>query len=464
MKKDQTGAIVKYKARLVAKGYSQKFGIDYEEIYALVAIFDSIRILIAIAAQLNWKLHQLDVKSAFLNGVIAEDLYVMQPEGYVKKGHESYVLKLTKALYGLKQAPRVWNSKLNKTMDDLGFKRSRLDTALYYKGSEEEKVLVGIYVDDVIITGPSGNQISKFKEEMKDKFEMTDLGLLNSYLGMEVRKSSANIFLSQRAYTNHILKVFKMNDCNAIKTPMDVHIKLQREAEGKLVNSANFRSLIGSLRYHMNTRPDITYSVSYLSRFVDKPSSEHLVAAKRILRYLKGTVNFRILYKRGDRDMKITGYSDSDFAGGINDRKSTSCQIFFLGGLPITWNSVKQRVVALSTCEAEYIAVSSATCQSLCISRLVKELMSVEENLVKILVDNKSALELTRNPVHHSRSKHIDTRHHFIRDCIEEGFIKLEYVRTEDQLADLFTKSLGRVKFYEFCAKIGVSIVGTVAD
>ena len=198
---------------------------------------------------------------------------------------------------------------------------------------KKEKLLVGIYVDDLIITGPSGNQISKFKEEMKDKFEMTDLGLLNSYLGMEVRQSSANIFLSRRAYSNHILKVFKMNDCNAIKTPMEVHLKLHREAEGKRVNSTNFRSLIGSLRYLMNTRPDITYSVSYLSWFMDKPSSEHLVAAKRILRYLKGTVNFGILCKRGDKDMKITGYSDSDFFGDINDRKSTSGQIFFMGGL-----------------------------------------------------------------------------------------------------------------------------------
>ena len=204
---------------------------------------------------------------------------------------------------------------------------------------------------------------------MKDKFEMTDLGLLSSYLGMEVRQSSVSIFLSQRAYTNHILKVFKMNDCNSIQTPMEVHLKLQKETEGKLVNSTNFRSLIGSLRYLMNTRPDITYCVTYLSRFMDKASSEHLAAAKRILRYLKGTVNFGILYKRGDRDMKITGYIDRDFAGDINDRKSTSGQIFFLGGLPITWNSVKQRVVALSTCEAEYIAVSSATAEEITINQ-----------------------------------------------------------------------------------------------
>ena len=426
--------------------------------------FDSIRILIAIAAQLDWNLHHLDVKSAFLNGEIKEDLYVMQPEGFVMKGKESHVLKLTKALYGLKQAPWVWNSKLNKTMEDLDFERSKLDAALFYKGSDKERVLVGIYVDDLIITGPREEKICKFKEEMKEKFEMTDLGLLSSYLGMEVKQSKANIFLSQRTYINHVLKAFKMDECNAIQTPMEVHLKLQRENQGKLVNSTNYRSLIGSLRYLLNTRPDLTFCVSYLSRFMDKPSSEHLAAAKRILRYLKGTVNFGVLYKKGDRNMKITGFSDSDFAGDINDRKSTSGQIFFLGGLPITWNSVKQRVVALSTCEAEYIAASSATCQGLWISRLIKELVSVEENLVRILVDNKSALELTRNPVHHSRSKHIDTRHHFIKDCMEEGLVKFEYVKTEDQLADLFTKSLGRVKFCEFRTKIGVSIVDTVTD
>ena len=343
-------------------------------------------------------------------------------------------------------------------------KKSKLDAALFYKGSDKERVLVGIYVDDLIITGPREEKIWKFKEEMKEKFKMTDLGLLSSYLGMEVRQTKANIFLSQRAYINHVLKVFKMDECSAIQTPMEVHLKLQRENQGKLVNSTNFRSLIGSLRYLMNTRPDITFCVSYLSRFMDKPSSEHLAAAKRILRYLKGTVNFGVSYKKGDRNMKITGFSDSDFAGDINDRKSTSGQIFFLGGLPITWNSVKQRVVALSTCEAEYIAASSETCQGLWISRLIKELMSVEENLVRILVDNKSALELTRNPVHHSRSKHIDTRHHFIRDCLEEGLVKFEYVKTEDQLADLFTKSLGRVKFCEIRTKIGVSIVDTVTD
>ena len=221
-----------------------------------------------------------------------------------------------------------------------------------------------------------------------------------------------------------------MSYCNAIKMPTEVHLKLQKKAEGKQVNSTNFRSLIGRLWYLMNTRPDLTFSVTYLSRFMDKPSLEHLVATKRIMRYLKGTVNFGLMYNRGDRDLTITGYSDSDFARDINDKKSTSCQIFFMGGLPITWNSVKQRVVALSTCEAEYIAISSETCQSLWILRLIKELVSVKENLVKILVDNKSALELTRNPVHHSRSKHRDIRHHFIRDCIEEGLIKLEYMRT----------------------------------
>ena len=185
-------------------------------------------------------------------------------------------------------------------------------------------MLVGIYVDDLTIASSSEEQINKFKAEMMGAFEMTDLGLLNSYLGLEIKLSTASIFLSKRTYTNHILKTFKMRDCNYIKMPMEVHLKLQEETEGKQVSSTNFRSLIGSLTYLMNTRPDLTYSVSYLSRFMDKPSSEHLLAAKRIMRYLKGTKNFGLLYTRENRDLKITGYSDSDFAGDVNDRKCTS--------------------------------------------------------------------------------------------------------------------------------------------
>ena len=330
---------MKYKARLVAKGYSQKHGIDYDEIYAHVARFGSITILIAITAQFNWCLHHLDVKSAFLNGTIEEDIYVIQLEGYKKKGKESFVLKLTKALYGLKQVPRVWNSKLNKTMSDLGFSRSKLDTALYHKGSEKTKLLVGIYVDELIITVLSEEQINKFKEEMMRTFEMTDLGLLNSYLGIEIKQSTSSILLSQRTYTNHILKTFKMSDCNSIKTPMKVHLKLQKDIEGKQVYSTNFRSLIGSLKYLMNIRPNLTYCVSYLSRFMDKPSLEHLSKAKRIMRYFKGTKNYGLLYNRGNRDLKIIGYCDSDVAQNATQEPTLyySGPIYIGGPLKAYW-------------------------------------------------------------------------------------------------------------------------------
>ena len=187
-------------------------------------------------------------------------------------------------------------------MSDLRFSKSKLDSALYHKGSEKTKLLVGIYVDDLIITGSSEEKINKFKAEMMGAFEMIDLGLLNSYLGMEIKQSTSRIFLSQRTYTDHILKTFKMSDCNSIKMPMEVYLKLQKETEGKQVSSTNFRSLIGSFTYLMNTRPNLTYSVSHLSRFMDKPSSEHLSAAKRILRYLKGTENYGLLYIRGNKD------------------------------------------------------------------------------------------------------------------------------------------------------------------
>ena len=200
---------MKHKARLVVEGYSHKYGVDYDEVYAPVARFDSIRILIAIAAQFDWSLHHLDVKSAFLNGVVEEDIYVLELEGYVKKGKEKFVLKLMKALYGLKQAPRVWNANLNRTMLGLGFSKSKLDTTLYHKGSEKTKLLVGVYVDDLVITGASKVQIKFFKEAMMRAFEMADLGLLNSYLGIEIKQSTSSISLSQRTYTRHILKTIQ---------------------------------------------------------------------------------------------------------------------------------------------------------------------------------------------------------------------------------------------------------------
>ena len=456
VKKDSEGRILRHKARLVVKGYAQREGIDFSEIFSPVARMDSIRILIAFAAQEKWELHHLYVKTAFLNGEIKEEIYITQPEGFEVKGKEDHVLKLKKALYGLKQAPRAWNSKLNEVLLKQGFVRSKCDYGVYYTAEVQERIIIGVYVDDMIITGSKSQRIMEFKEGMKQVFEMTDLGILSSYLGIEIRYEEDYIWLNQRSYIETILHSFNMSDCNSVKSPMEARLKLGIERGEDEVNPSRFRSLIGSLRYLLNTRPDLTYSVNYLSRFMSNPSSEHMNAAKRVLRYIKGTSSFGLRYERGMKNHSIQGFSDSDFAGDSYDRKSTSGQVFFMGKSAITWNTVKQGVVALSSCEAEYIAASAASCQGIWIVRFMEELLNKKVSPFKLLVDNVSAISLSKNPSQHGRSKHIDTKFHFIRDCVEKGYVEVDYVKTESQLADSFTKPLGRMKFEESREKLGV--------
>ena len=458
VKRNSTGEITRHKARPVAKGYSQKKGKDYDEVFSPVARAESIRILLALSAQFKWKVHHLDVKSAFLNGEIEEEIYVHQPVGFIKKGKEDYVLRLKKALYGLKQAPRAWNYKLDCILKSMGFIRSVGDQAVYILKNVQDKLLVGVSVDDLIITGSNTEGIEEFKTSMKTQFEMTDFGLLNSYLGIEVIQEETEIKMCQSSYALKVLDEFNMKECNPAKTPMEYRLRLNREGEGEEVDSTYYRKLIGCLRYLTLTRPDLIFPVSYLSRFMSKPYSNHLAAAKRLLRYIKGTSEYGLIYKR-DEDSKLVGFCDSDYAGDQDDRMSTSGYIFLLGSKPIAWNCSKQKVVALSSCEAKYISSTSAVCQGIWISRFVHELIGQVVEKFDLYIDNKSAIEISRNPVYHGRTKHIEVRYHFIRNCVEENKVILKHVRTDDQLADLFTKPLGITKFIEFRRKIGLAKV-----
>ena len=329
---------------------------------------------------------------------------------------------------------------------------------MYTSNRKERKFWVGVYVDDLIITGSNPEEIDVFKTSMKTKFEMTDFGLLHSYLGIQVMQEEDGIKMCQTRYAIRILDMFNMTDCNASKTPMECRLKLDRNGEGLEVESTYFRRIIGCLRYLTLTRPDLVYSVSYLSRFMSKPYSNHMTAAKRILRYVKGTINFGLKYKSGE-ESELIGYCDSDYAGDLDDRKTTSGFIFFLGNNPVAWNCSKQKVIALSSCEAEYISSTMSVCQGIWISRFMHELSGCEEKCFDLCIDNKSTIDISRNPVHHGRTKHIDVRFHFIGKCVEEGKVILRYIRTEEQVADFFTKSLGTSKFCEFRAKIGLGNV-----
>ena len=431
LKKNPQGKVIKHKARLVVKGYSQRKGVDYDEIYAPVVRFETIRILIALAALKNWRIHHLDVKSAFLNGEIDEVIHVRQPEGFLVKGKEEHVLRLKKALYGLKQAPRAWYLKLHSCLLSLGFFKSVFEQSLYLKRSDGEMLIVGVYVDDLIVAGSRSDVIETFKTQMAQEFDMSNLGLLSSYLGLEVKQGEKFIFLSQTGYARKILQHAKLGECNAVATPLEVRLKFTNKEGRTPVDSTIYRSLIGSLRYLTNTRPDLLFSVRILSRYMEHPSIEHFNEVKRILRYIKGTENYGLLYKKGDVRGELVGFSDSDFAGDCDDRKSTSGYIFFFGGMAVSWSSQKQSIVALSSCEAEYIAATSATCQAIWMYRLISELTSNGVSMARLMVDNQSAITLSKNTGHHNQSKHIDTRYHFI-------------------------KALGRQKFQEMRDRIGI--------
>ena len=457
LKKDSHGNVVKHKARLVAKGYVQRHGIDFEEVYAPVARLETIRLIIALAAQEGWEIHHMDVKSAFLNGELAEEVFVSQPPGFEVNGEEEKVLKLSKALYGLKQAPRAWNTKLDQTLVQLGFEKCPLEHALYKKCHGTSKLLVGVYVDDLIITGTSTEEVASFKKQMKDRFSMSDLGLLSYYLGIEVRQSPRNIFLCQSGYATKILEKAGMMDCNPAHVPMEPKLKLRKTSTAPPVDATEYRSIVGSLRYLVHTRPDIAFPVGIVSRFMEKPTSEHLAAVKHILKYVKGSLDYGCCYERKEGTaLRLYGYSDSDMAGDVDDRKSTSGVMFYLGPCLITWFSQKQKVVAVSSCEAEYMAGAYAACQGIWLARLLADVLGQEVDQVLLKIDNQSAIALCKNPVYHDRSKHIDIKYHFIRDMVESGSVSVEHVRSGDQLADILTKPLGRIKFLEMRERIGM--------
>lgn len=456
-KKNAKGEVEKYKARLVAKGFSQRAGIDYEEVFAPVARMETIRLVISLAAQQGWKIHQMVVKSAFLNGTLEEEVYVNQPLGYVVKGQEDKVLKLKKALYGLKQAPRAWYSCIDEYFQKIGFTRCPYEHALYVKEEKDGKIMyVCLYVDDLIFTGCDQKMIEHFKKLMTKNFEMTDLGLMSYYLGVEVKQSDGGVFLSQKSYAEAILKEFKMEKCNSASTPVDCRNKLSKIDGEEKVNPTMFRRLVGKLRFLTCTRPDILYGVGVISRYMEDPTLSHMEAAKRILRYIKGTLDYGLFYS-SQNNFRLFGFSDSDWGGDVNDRKSTTGFVFFMGTAVFAWSSKKQAIVTLSTCEAEYVAAASCVCHAIWLRRMLKSLKFVQDGATNVFVDNKSAIALAKNPVFHDRSKHIDTKYHFIRECIGRKEIQLKHVPSKDQVADIFTKPLKFEDFSRLRAVLGVT-------
>ena len=297
--------------------------------------------------------------------------------------------------------------------------------------------------------------ILKCKRELASEFEMKDLGLLHYFLGLEVWQKPGEIILSQGKYTVEILQKFGMTECKTMVTPMDANLKKLASSDSQMVDPTMYRQLIGSLMYLVNTRPDICFAVSTLSQFMVEPRHEHWIAAKHVLRYLKGTVGYGLRYT-AEGGLKLQGYTDSDWAGSAVDRKSTSGCCFNIGSAVISWMCRKQTSVALSTAEAEYIAASTASREAVWLRKLLAGIFDSELEPTVIHCDNQSCIKLTENPVFHDRSKHIEIKYHFIRDVVQRGAVKLQYIRTDEQVADILTKPLSRLKFVYFRDKLGI--------
>ncbi|KAH9662167.1 hypothetical protein KPL70_024758 [Citrus sinensis] len=450
----------KYKARLVARGFTQREGIDFNEIFSPVVKHSSIRILLAMVALLDLELEQMDVKTAFLHGNLEEQILMAQPEGFKCKDKEDYVCLLHKSLYGLKQSPRQWYIRFDDFMVSKGYHRSRYDSCVYFGGSNQGgAAYLLLYVDDMLIASKYKSEIERLKNLLNAEFEMKDLGNAKRILGMDIirNRSAGTLFLSQEKYIKKVLERFEMQDCKPVQTPLGPQFKLSAaptsEDESQM-NEFPYAQAVGSLMYAMVcTRSDIAYAVSVVSRYLSCPGKVHWNAVKWIMRYLRGSSTCGLLYgKTKNEEIEVIGFVDSDFAGDLDRRKSTSGYMFVLNGCLISWKSSLQSVVALSSTEAEFIATTEAVKEAMWLRGLLNELW-LNQKTVQVFCDNQSAIHLVKNQMYHERTKHIDVKLQFIRDEVGKGTVVVSKIHTSVNPADALTKSLPTTKF-EFCVNL----------
>jgi hypothetical protein len=439
IKKDAAGNIVRYKARLVAKGYAQKEGIDFNEVYAPVSKHTSLRALLSLVAEQDLELHQLDVKTAFLNGTLEEEIWMKQPPGF-EQGGNHMACKLNKSLYGLKQAPRAWYSRLKAALEQYGFKVSNADAGLYIMECKDDVAYLLVWVDDILVAAKHMSTINVIKEHLRSTFDIHDIGEPKMFLGMEIARNreDGTLKLSQSKAIAELLEKFSMTECNGRKVPLSTGSMLKADGEPLDTVRYPYMTLVGSLMYFsVCSRPDISQAVGVLSRYMSAPTVEHWQAAKGVLRYLAGTVDVGLLYSRSKAS--FAGFCDADYAGDLDGRKSTTGYAFVMNGGAISWSSKLQSTVACSTVEAEYMAAAAAVKEALWLRMLCNDL-GISLDTVKIWCDNQGCIKIAKDPIASVRSKHIDVVHHFIRERVARKEVELVYCETGSMAADLLTK------------------------
>ena len=460
VKHDANGNTVRFKARLVARGFSQAYGIDYFETYAPVAKLTTYRVIFALAALEQWEIHGMDVITAYLLGLLDEEIYMVLPEGFARTGMKrNLVCRLLRSLYGLKQAARVWNQKIHAFLNKIGFVRSSADPCLYV--DTKRNIYITIWVDDLLIAGKNGRDIAAVKAQLAKEFEMKDLGELTHFLGMRITRTNGKIAIDQGSYIRQVLERYRMSDSKPVSTPLAPGMRLVKATESDHgdVDLKLYQGMVGSIMYVMLcTRPDLAFPIQQLSQFSSNPANAHFQAGKWAMRYLQGTQTAGPIYN-GEITGPIWAYCDADYGAG-EDRKSISGYVFMLTGSAISWQAKKQATVALSTVESEYNALAQAIREALWLQALLKD-MGMEKYAPRTInCDNQGAIALAKNPTHHAKTKHVDVQLHFIRDHMENGTINVEYYPTENMLADLMTKGLPHERHKRLLQSMGVEPCG----
>ncbi|GJW86542.1 putative RNA-directed DNA polymerase [Tanacetum coccineum] len=454
----------RYKARLVVKGFSQKRGIDFDEIFSPVVKMGSIRVVLGLAASLDLEVEQMDVKTAFLHGDLDKEIYMEQPEGFQVKGKEGYVCRLQKSLYGLKQAPRQWYKKFESVIGKQGYRKTSSDHCVFFqKFGDDDFIILLLYVDDMLIVGKNIGRIAQLKRDLSKSFSMKDLGPAKQIIGIRIfrDRGAKKLHISQEQYIEKVLCRFNMDKAKVVSSPLTTNFKLtdkdcpSSKKNIEKMDRVPYASAVGSLMYAMVcTRPDLAHAVGVVSRFLSNPGKKHWEAVKWIFRYLRGTSKLGITF--GNGKPMLVGFTDSDMAGNKDNMKSTSGYLMTFAGGAVSWQSRLQKCVALSTTEAEYMAATEACKELLWLKRFLQEL-GFKKQRYAVLCDNQSAIHLAKNSMFHKRTKHIDIRYHWIRDAIEDGMFELNKVHTDDNASDMLTKAVAREKLKVCCSIIGMA-------
>ena len=465
IKWDGEGNRIKDKARLVGKGYTQQFGVDYNETWAGVTRLESVRMTAALAAKHNLKLWRIDFVAAYLNSVTKEDIYMRQPEGFIELGFEDHVCKLVHTIYGTMQGGHDWFETLCDTYDELDYTTSRADPCVRIKKENGNYTITNTYTDDTNGASNSDEEIRRRIDEISKKWEIRDVGDTEYFLGMRIQQDldSGIIRLTQKPYWEHVLNRFSLDHVTPRNTPLPVGLILdsdmspKTDSEREQMYDKPYRPVLGSVMWgQLATRPDLAFAVSLLARFQSNPGINHWNALMHVIGYIKNTISYGLTYSR-DSDLSPSGFVDADYGGCRDTRRSTSGYIFLMAGGPVAWSSKRQATVALSTVEAEYVAMSRCAQQLVWMHSWLDE-VEIEYSVPGIIKgDNRGAIALTKNTRDHGKIKHIDIRHHYIRELLKTGNIVMEQVPSADNLADILTKPLPRDHHHRLLAALNVN-------